>query len=379
MSSKKRKLLLGNQACVEGALYAGVRFYAGYPITPSTEVAEGCARELPKMGGRFIQMEDEIASIGAVIGASIAGLKAMTATSGPGYSLMVENIGYAYMIEAPCVIINVQRGGPSTGLPTKVGQADTMQARWAPHGDYTAIAVAPSTVAETFTETVRAVNLAERFRTPVTLLLDEVIGHMQEMVSVPEPGDFDVVERVKPTCDPDDYMAYGPTENLVNPLPAYGDGYRWYATGLTHDPRGFPTNRADEIIVTLDKLRHKIEDYQDEIEKLRAEWMDDAEIVVVSYGSVSRVALEAVMQARGAGVKVGCIQLQTIWPFPERTLKELLANCSDIIVAELNMGQLTHEFERIAPKRSTVHPLLRYDGELLTPSQIIEKIEEVRP
>lgn len=383
MASTKRRLLLGNQACVEGALYAGVRFYAGYPITPSTEIAEGCARELPKAGGRFIQMEDEIASISAVIGASIAGLKTMTATSGPGYSLMIENIGYAYMIEAPCVIVNVQRGGPSTGLPTKVGQGDTMQTRWGPHGDYTAIAVAPSTVAETFTETVRAVNLAERFRTPVTILLDEVIGHMQAMVSLPEPGELDVVARAKPICDPDDYLPYGPSENLVNPLPAYGEGYRWYTTGLTHDPRGFPTNRTDEILVTLDKLRHKIEDYQDEIQKFRAEYMEDAEIVVVSYGSVSRVVLEAVMQARAAGVKAGCIQLQTIWPFPTDALRTLVSNVScassvRVVVAELNMGQLVHEVERAVPKGTSVHSLLRYDGELFTPAQVIERLEEVR-
>lgn len=378
MPTKKRRLLLGNQACVEGAISAGVRFYAGYPITPSTEIAEGCAREFPKIGGRFIQMEDEIASIGAVIGASVAGLKAMTATSGPGYSLMIENIGYAYMIEAPCVIVNVQRGGPSTGLPTKVSQSDTMQARWGPHGDYMAIAVAPSTVAETFTETIRAVNLSERFRTPVTILMDEVIGHMQEMVSFPEPEEYDVVSRVKPTCAPDDYLAYGPTDNFVNPMPAYGDGYRWYATGLTHDARGFPTNRSDETIVTLEKLRNKIDYYQDEIQKLRVEWMDDADIAIISYGSVSRTAYEAVLQARQAGVKVGFIQLFTIWPFPYKQLGELLASTPKAIVAELNMGQLVHEVERIGHLDTTVYPLLRYDGELFTPAQILGKIEEVR-
>lgn len=378
MSNKKRKFLLGNQACVEGALYAGVRFYAGYPITPSTEIAEGCAKELPKVGGRFIQMEDEIASIGAVIGASIAGLKVMTATSGPGYSLMVENIGYAYMIEAPCVIVNVQRGGPSTGLPTKVGQADTMQSRWGPHGDYTAITVAPSNVAETFTETVRAVNLAERFRTPVTLLLDEVIGHMHEMVSLPETGQLAVVDREKPVCHPDEYLAYGQTDNLVNPLPAYGDGYRWYATGLTHDERGFPTNRPDEIVVTLDKLRNKIENYQGEIQKMCVDWMEDAQIAVISYGSVSRVAKEAIMHARAAGIRVGSIQLMTIWPFPSRALNTLLTNVSHVIVAELNMGQLIHEVERVAPKCVSIRPLLRYDGELFTPEQVMEKIEEVQ-
>jgi len=379
MPSPKRKLMLGNQACVEGAKYAGVSFYAGYPITPSTEVAEGCAREFPKIGARFIQMEDEIASISAVIGASVAGLKAMTATSGPGYSLMQENIGYAYMIEAPCVIINVQRGGPSTGLPTKVSQSDTMQARWGTHGDYTAIALAPSTVGETITEMIRAVNLSERFRTPVTLLLDEVIGHMQEMVTLPEPGEYEVVDRVKPTCDPDDYLAYGPTDNLVNPMPAYGEGYRWYATGLTHDARGFPTNRTDEIVVTMEKLRNKIEDYQHEIEKIHAQWTDDAEIIIVSYGSVSRTALQAVALARQAGVKVGCIQLLTIWPFPDGLLRELLKDTPQVIVAELNMGQLVHEVERIVTPPTRVHSLLRYDGEILTPAQFLAEIEEVRP
>ncbi len=377
MPQADRQLMMGNTACMHGAIYAGVRFYAGYPITPSTEVAEGCARELPRIGGRFIQMEDEIASIGAVIGASVAGLKAMTATSGPGYSLMIENIGYAYMIEAPCVIVNVQRGGPSTGLPTKVSQADTMQARWGPHGDYTAIAVAPSSVAEAFTETVRAVNLSERFRTPVTILLDEVIGHMQEMVSLPEAGEYPVVDRAKPTCDPADYAPYGPTENCVNPMPAYGEGYRWYATGLTHDPRGFPTERPDEIVATLERLRHKIEDHRPEIDKVRADRMEDAEIALVSYGSVSRTALQAMMLARGAGLRVGCVQLQTVWPFPLEPLRTLLQNTRKVIVAELNMGQIVEQVERIVPDGGRVHSLLRYDGELITPHQLIDKINEV--
>jgi len=370
--------MMGNQACVQGALRAGLRFYAGYPITPSTEVTEGCARELPKTGGRFLQMEDEIGAISAVVGASVAGVKAMTATSGPGYSLMVENIGYAYMIEAPCVIVNVQRGGPSTGLPTKTSQSDTMQTRWGPHGDYTAIAVAPSTVADTVTETIRAFNLAERFRTPVTILLDEVIGHMQEMISLPEPGEYQVVDRVKPTCPPEEYEPYGSTDNFVNPMPAYGDGYRWYATGLTHDAMGFPTNRPDEIVVNLDKLRRKIEDFRDEICKVRADWMDDAEFALVSYGSVSRTALLATKLAREAGVKVGCLQLQTVWPFPLAQLRELLQDCTAVIVAELNMGQIVREVERVAPPQARVHSLLRYDGEILTPIQFLEKIEEVR-
>lgn len=377
MAHTERQMLLGNMACVHGAIYAGMKFYAGYPITPSTEVAEGCSRELPKIGGRFIQMEDEIASMGAVVGASMAGLKSMTATSGPGYSLMVENIGYAYMVEVPCVIINVQRGGPSTGLPTKVSQSDTMQARWGPHGDFTAIAVAPSTVAETITEVIRAFNLAERFRTPVTVLLDETIGHMREMIALPQPGEYEVIDRVKPTCDPADYVPFEPTENCVNPMPAYGEGYRYYVTGLSHDTMGFPTNRPDEIASKLKKLRGKIEDYKDEISKLRVEKMDDAEIAFVSYGSVSRAALLAVILARQAGVKVGSIQLHTVWPFPLDQLRDLLQNCSKVIVGELNMGQIVREVERVAPPEAEVHSLQRYDGEILTPMQLLDKLEEV--
>lgn len=375
--AKQRKLLQGNGAAVEGAIYAGMRFYAGYPITPSTEVAEVCSRVLPKIGGRFIQMEDEIGSIAAIVGASVSGLKSMTATSGPGYSLMVENIGYAFMTETPCVIINVQRGGPSTGLPTKVSQSDTMQARWGTHGDYEAIAVAPSTVADTLTETIRAFNLSERFRTPVTVLLDEVIGHMREMVTIPEPGEIEIIDRVKPTVKPEEFEAFALTPNGVSPMPAYGEGYRYNVTGLTHDPLGFPTNKADEIKVKLDKLRNKIVDYRDETVKIREEYMDDAEIAYISYGNVARASFQAVSLARGAGVKVGAVQLYTIWPFPEKQIQELCRNCRKVIVGELNMGQMVHEIRRILPDDIAVETLQRYDGEILTPIQLIEKLEEV--
>ncbi len=377
MADTERVLLQGNMACVEGAIYAGMRFYAGYPITPSTEVAEGCARELPKIGGRFIQMEDEIGSIAAVIGASVAGLKSMTATSGPGYSLMVENIGYAYMTEVPCVIVNVQRGGPSTGLPTKVSQSDTMQARWGPHGDYTSIAVAPSTVADTITETIRAFNLAERFRTPVTVLLDEALAHMREMVSLPKPGEYEVIDREKPTVPPEEYVPFEKTERCVNPLPAFGEGYRFYLTGLTHDEMGFPTNQPEEIVRKLEKLKCKIEKYQDEIFKLRVEQMDDADIALISYGSVSRAALLAMTLARQVGVKVGLIQLYTIWPFPGERIREMCEKCSKIIVGELNMGQIVHEVRRVVPPEIEVHSLQRYDGEIITPLQFLDKLEEV--
>jgi len=377
MVQTKRVLMQGNQACVHGAIYAGMRFYGGYPITPSTEVAEGCARELPKIGGKFIQMEDEIGSIAAVIGASVAGFKSMTATSGPGYSLMIENIGYAYMTETPCVVVNVQRGGPSTGLPTKISQSDTMQARWGPHGDYTAIAVAPSTVGDTLTETIRAFNLAERFRTPVTVLLDEVIGHMRQIIVPPEPGEIEIYDRVRPTCSPEEFEPFAMTPNGVSPMARYGDGYRFVVTGLTHDPQGFTTNKPSEITPKLEKLKSKIENYTDEIVMLRTEKMDDAEIALVAYGSASRAALQAADIARKAGVKVGVIQLYTIWPFPEKQLIELCSRCKTVIMAELNMGQLIYELKRVLPHDIAVHSLLRYDGEILTPIQILQKIEEV--
>lgn len=377
MSTKERKLLQGNQACVLGAIYAGMRFYAGYPITPSTEVAEQCARELPKLGGRFIQMEDEIASIAAIVGASITGAKVMTATSGPGYSLMLENIGYAFMTETPCVIVNVQRGGPSTGLPTKVSQSDTMQARWGTHGDYQAIAVAPSTVADTITETIRAFNLAERFRTPVTILLDEVIGHSREMVTLPAEGELEIVNRRRPTAKPEEFQPFEVTPDGVSPMPSYGEGYRYNVTGLTHDEMGFTTNRADEIIVKMDKLKHKIYDYRHEMAKLRVEHMDDAEVAIISYGSVARASLQATALAREAGVKVGTVQLYTIWPFPDEQIKELCSRCRTVIVGELNMGQLVHEIRRVLPQEIKVETLQRYDGEILTPMQVLQKIEEV--
>jgi 2-oxoglutarate ferredoxin oxidoreductase subunit alpha len=281
------------------------------------------------------------------------------------------------MTETPLVVINVQRGGPSTGLPTKVSQSDTMQAQWGPHGDNTAIAVAPSTIFETFTEVVRAFNLAERFRTPVTVLLDEVIGHSRQVIELPEEGEIELYNRVKPTCSPDDFEAFAMTDNLVSPMPAYGEGYRYVCTGLTHDPQGFTTNKPEEIAPKLHKLRHKIIDYTDEIVKMRAENMDDAEVAFISYGSVSRAALQATDIVRKAGFKVGSIQLHTIWPFPHERLEELCKNCRAVIVAELNMGQVINEVRRALPRDIDIHPLQRFDGEILTPMQLVEKLEEV--
>jgi 2-oxoglutarate/2-oxoacid ferredoxin oxidoreductase subunit alpha len=375
---EKARLLQGNEACVAGALYAGLDFFAGYPITPSTEIAEGLARELPKRGRKFIQMEDEIGSIAAIIGASNAGVKSMTATSGPGFSLMQENIGYAYMTETPCVIINVQRGGPSTGLPTKIAQSDMMQARWGTHGDYTAITVAPSSVREIFEETIRAFNLAERFRTPVIVLTDEVLGHMREMMVMPEEGELPVVNRLRPTVPADWYKHFELTPTFVSPMASFGEGYRFNVTGLTHDQEGFPTNVASEIKEKLDKLRNKIDRFSDEIYKVRTEKLEDAKIAVFSYGIVARAANQAIKIAREKRIKVGSIQPVTIWPFPDAKLREMLKGIKKVIVAELNMGQLVHEVRRVAPDSVEVISLSRYDGEVMTPQQIYDKIREVK-
>jgi len=366
----------GNEACMYGALYAGAEFFAGYPITPSTEIAEGMAREMPKRGGKFIQMEDEIGSMAAIIGASNAGCKSITATSGPGYSLMVENIGYAYMTESPCVIVNVQRGGPSTGLPTKISQSDTMQARWGPHGDYTSITVAPSTVEGCFHETVRAFNLAERFRTPVTILLDEVLGHMREMMVIPEEGEIEVAKRHKPDVPSEWYRHFEITPSLVSPMASFGQGYRYNVSGLTHDQDGFPTAKSKEIVDKLNKLRRKIERYADEITKIRLEKMEDAHIAVFSYGTVARTAFQAIKMARERRIKVGAIQPLTIWPFPDEQLRDMLKHVRKVIVAELNMGQIVHEVRRVAPRHTEVISLQRYDGNVMTPQQIHEKIRE---
>ncbi len=376
IKGSKARLMQGNEACMYGALYAGAEFFAGYPITPSTEIAEGMAREMPKRGGKFIQMEDEIGSMAAIIGASNAGCKSITATSGPGYSLMVENIGYAYMTESPCVIVNVQRGGPSTGLPTKISQSDTMQARWGPHGDYTSITVAPSTVEGCFHETVRAFNLAERFRTPVTILLDEVLGHMREMMVIPEEGEIEVAKRHKPDVPSEWYRHFEITPSLVSPMASFGQGYRYNVSGLTHDQDGFPTAKSKEIVDKLNKLRRKIERYADEITKIRLEKMEDAHIAVFSYGTVARTAFQAIKMARERRIKVGAIQPLTIWPFPDEQLRDMLKHVRKVIVAELNMGQIVHEVRRVAPRHTEVISLQRYDGNVMTPQQIHEKIRE---
>ncbi|UCB53491.1 MAG: 2-oxoacid:acceptor oxidoreductase subunit alpha [Candidatus Zixiibacteriota bacterium] len=373
---KKERMVLGNRACAEGAIAAGCRFFAGYPITPSTEIAEVLARELPKVGGKFIQMEDEIASLAAVIGASVAGAKSMTATSGPGFSLMQEHIGYAFMAEVPCVIVDVQRGGPSTGLPTKVAQADTMQARWGTHGDYYAIALAPSSVAECFDLTVRAFNLAEKYRTPVIVLTDEVVGHMREKVEFPDSSQIRTINRMKPTVHPGWYQHFEINPHFVSAMASFGEGYRFNITGLTHNPDGFPTARAPVVKEKLDKLRNKITPHIHDIVQVREEFMEDAHLAVFAYGIVARAARQAVRMAREKRIKVGLIQPLTVWPFPDVYMEHVMEELDLVIVAELNQGQLIREVKRVNRGRTRVRGLNRYDSELITPDQIFRKIRE---
>lgn len=377
---KDIRLLQGNEAVVEGALLGGLRFFGGYPITPSTEIAEQLSRKLPMYGGKFIQMEDEIGSMGAIIGASLAGSKSMTATSGPGFSLMMEHLGYAYMTEVPCVIVNVQRGGPSTGLPTKIAQADTMQARWGTHGDFTSITLAPQSVEETIRLTVRAMNLAEIYRTPVIMLMDEVLGHMREKVVMPEPGELEVVQRDEPDVPAGWYRHFEITPNFKSPMASYGRGYRFHVTGLTHDEDGFPTAKPTEINAKLNKLRQKIIRYQDEICEIESDGVEDAHVIVLAYGSVARAAKQAIMMARKRRMKVGLVRPVSIWPWPDQFYRKLFSSKSlvSIVVAELNMGQLIYEVERVAPKNVEVVGLNRYDSEMITPAQILNKIREVR-
>lgn len=373
-----RQLMQGNMACVHGAIYAGCRFFAGYPITPSTEIAEGMAHLLPRFGGHFIQMEDEIGSIAAIIGASLTGTKSMTATSGPGFSLMQENIGYAYIAEIPCVIVDVQRGGPSTGLPTKVAQSDTMQVRYGTHGDYYAIAVAPASVRECFEQTVKAFNFSERFRTPVIILGDEVLGHMREMVTVPELGELEVIERAKPDVPHEWYHHFEITPTLVSPMASMGEGYRYHITGLIHDQEGFPTSNPDEIRAKLDKLKNKIMRFSDELVQVDADMIEDASVIVFAYGTAARAARQAVHMARDKRIRAGMIRPITIWPFPEEQIGEMLAHVRRVLVVELNQGQLIREIERVAPRTCKIIGLNRYDGEMLNPVEIFKRILEVK-
>jgi 2-oxoglutarate ferredoxin oxidoreductase subunit alpha len=366
------QLIQGNHAAALGALAAGCRFFAGYPITPSSEIAEIMSRELPKLGGKFIQMEDEIASIAAVIGASVGGLKAMTATSGPGFSLMQENLGYAVVAEIPCVIVNVMRAGPSTGLPTSPSQGDVMQARWGTHGDHPIIALAPASVREAFDLTVTGFNFAEKYRTPVLLLMDEVVGHMREKVELPDPEAVEIVNREMPSVPPEWYEPFGSPMSDVPPLAPFGEGYRYHITGLLHDPRGFPTERLDEVQPWIERVFRKIDRNLDEIAMWEEDGVEDARTVVVAYGSVARSARQAIKIARARyGRKVGLLRLKTLWPFPEEAVERVAQNAQRIVVAEMNLGQIALEVERIAG-RGKVLRVGRADGRMVTPDQIVD-------
>lgn len=376
-SSPRLEVTSGNHACAEGAIAAGCRFFAGYPITPSTEIAEHMSRLLPTIGGVFIQMEDEMASLGAVIGASAAGLKAMTATSGPGFSLMQENLGYASMAEIPCVIVNVMRGGPSTGLPTKTSQADVMQSRWGSHGDHPVIALAPCDILESFTLTVRAFNLSEKYRVPAIVLLDEVVAHAHENVVFPSSEDISIVNRIKPTMPPEWYVPYDETPTGVPPMAAFGDGYRYNITGLTHDRMGFPTNRPDETDSLLRRLMRKVKNNLRDIISVEEILLDDAEIVLVSFGSVARVARAAVREARSLGIKAGLLRLISLWPFPKFHIERLPDNLRAIIVPEMNFGQVVGEVLKYYRGKARVFPYNRVDSELMTVEEILKQIREV--
>jgi 2-oxoglutarate ferredoxin oxidoreductase subunit alpha len=355
-------LLQGNEAIVEGALAAGCRFFAGYPITPATEISEVMSYRLPALGGTFIQMEDEIASLGAVIGASLAGAKAMTATSGPGFSLMQENLGFACVAEVPCVIVNVMRGGPSTGLPTHVSQGDVQQARWGTHGDHPIIVLAPATTRDCFHLTVRAFNLSEKYRTPVIVLADEVVAHSREKITLPHPEEIEVVDRLRPAMPPEWYIPYEDTPQGVPPMGIFGDGYRYHVTGLVHDVRGFPTERPDEIVPFLDRLFRKINQHFADIMMAEEELTEDAEVLVVAYGSVARSARQAVHEARQQGIKAGLLKLITLWPFPRRLLEPLLRLVRAVLVPEMNRGQISREVKRVNQGLTRIETLNRIDG-----------------
>jgi 2-oxoglutarate ferredoxin oxidoreductase subunit alpha len=361
------KFVQGNEACVEGALYAGLRFFAGYPITPSTEIAELLSARLPAMGGKFIQMEDEIASLSAIIGASLTGHKVMTATSGPGFSLMQEALGYAVMAEIPCVIVNVQRGGPSTGNPTHVSQGDVMQARWGTHGDHSVVTLTASNHQDVFRMTVEAFNIAETYRTPVILLFDEVVGHMREKLVLPEAGEIPLVERLRTSVrEGVDYHPYLPREDGRLPMSDFGGVHRYNVTGLYHDMWGFPSDKPDVVRGLIRHLVDKIENNAHAVAHYRLHFMEDAEYVLISYGASARSALHVVKHQRNLGQRLGLLELQTLWPFPGQIVRQLTASAKTIGVVEMNLGQVKQMVQLSVDRPERVFLINRFDGELIT-------------
>ena len=369
--SKNIRFIQGNEACVEGAIYAGIDFFAGYPITPSTEIAEHLSRRLPENGGKFIQMEDEIASMCAIIGASLTGKKVMTATSGPGFSLKQEAIGYACMTEIPCVIANVQRGGPSTGNPTHVSQGDINQARWGTHGDHSIIALTASNHQDVFAMTVDAFNMAETYRTPVVLLFDEAIGHMREKLVIPEKGELEIVDRLRTSLGKGvDYHPYLPREDGRLPMSDFGAEHRYNVTGLFHDMWGFPSNNPKIVNELLRHLIDKIENNVHTITRYKEHYMEGAEYVLVSYGSSARSAIHLAKSRRAKGEKLGVLELQSIWPFPTELVREKCAHAKAVLVVEMNMGQVLTQVRAAVKKPNRVFLANRIDGQLITPSDI---------
>ena len=370
-------LMQGNEACVEGALAAGMRLYAGYPITPSTEIAELSALRLPQEGGKFIQMEDEIASIACAIGASVAGVKSMTATSGPGFSLKQENLGYAVLAEIPLVVVDVQRMGPSTGMPTSPSQGDMMMARWGTHGDHPIIAICPSSVKETYDLTIRAFNLSEKYRTPVLLMMDELVGHLREGMELPDKEDITIVDR--PTVknpDPKRLPYHMKKGQLVPEMAPFGMGQRYNITGLIHDESGFPTNSIEEAEKMMNRLMHKISDNYEKIKDYVTENVEDADVVIFCYGGTARAAQTAMEMAREKGLKVGIFRPRTVWPFPEKELEELSRKVRRIVVAEHNYGQMLLEVQRVVKNNCGVGFVGKWNGGVITPQEILAKIEE---
>jgi len=373
---KNIRLLQGNEACVEGALAAGMNFFAGYPITPSTEIAELSAQKLPVIGGRFIQMEDEIAGIAATLGGALTGKKAMTATSGPGFSLKQENLGYGCIAEIPCVVVNVQRGGPSTGLPTSPAQGDIMQAKWGTHGDHPVIALYPNSVQEIYEVTVDAFNFAEKYRTPVILLLDEVIAHMREKVDLTPIKDKEIINRKKPNGSKENFLAYENTEDLVPPMADFGSGYKYHVTGLVHDEFGFPSNNSKIADVQIRRLVDKVEKNKDDIVKFEEYKLDDAEVVLIAFGSTSRTAKESVDNLREEGIKAGLFRPITIWPFADKQIKEISEKVNNIVVTEMNLGQYVNEVKRVSSDKCKVDFYGKVDGHLITPTELNEFVKE---
>jgi 2-oxoglutarate/2-oxoacid ferredoxin oxidoreductase subunit alpha len=369
--------ITGDEACAEGALAAGCMFFGGYPITPATEIAEHMSACLPEIGGTFIQMEDEIAAMASIIGASWAGVKSMTSTSGPGFSLMMENIGLAVCTETPCVVVNVQRAGPSTGLPTMGAQGDMMQARWGSHGHYEIIALAPSSAQEIFSQTITAFNLSEKYRVPVLIMTDEVIGHMSEKVVIPEAKEIKTISRVKPKGRKDRFKLFQPGENGVAPMPSAGDGYKIHVTGLTHDEKGYPVMTVEAQAEMMERIVNKIRNNRDDIIMTESHFLDDAEIILVSYGISARTSLAAMHYAREAGLKVGFLKLLTIWPFAEEKIRALAKKARAFITVEINYGQIHLEVMRSAAGMAECHLVGHAGGTVITPEQVVSKIKEV--